>query len=221
MKRWWAGLPRQAFFIVMVLGAAFITLTSLVYFDSDTLAPFVIEKLPVRFESLWLFSLKVHVASAIVSFPLCLVLMTRWIQRRKSWHRWCGRIAGAVVVGALVPTGVVLSLEAKGGAPVTLGFLLSAAIVLWGMICGVHYARQKQLTAHARAMRHVVAQMSVAVTSRAMLIAFDSVGVNPDTAYVVALWIPVLASALVAEWVSGRRLSLSVFYPNSIPRNLS
>lgn len=221
MKRWWSGLPRQAFFIVMVLGAAFITLTSLVYFDPDTLAPFVIEKLPVRFETLWLFSLKVHVASAIVSFPLCLVLMTRWIQRRKAWHRWLGRIAGVVVVGALVPTGIVLSVEAKGGAPVTLGFLLSAAIVLLGMIYGVHYARQKQLAAHARAMRHVVAQMSVAVTSRAMLIAFDYAGVNPDTAYVVALWMPVLASALAAEWVSGRLLPFRIFVPHSSPRSLS
>lgn len=221
MKRWWAGLSRQAFFVVMALGALFITLTSLAYFDADTLAPFVIEKLPVRFETLWLFSLKVHVASAIVSFPLCLVLMTRWIQRRKTWHRWLGRITGALVVGALVPTGVVLSLEAKGGAPVTVGFLLSAAIVLWGMIYGVHYARQKQLAAHARAMRHVVAQMSVAVTSRAMLIGFDFTGLSPDTAYLVALWIPVMASALVAEWVSGRLLPFKTPFFNPSTRSLS
>jgi uncharacterized membrane protein len=221
MTLWWSSLPRQTFFVLMAVGAALITLTSLVYFDPDVLAPFVIEKLPVRFETLWLVSLKAHVASALVSFPLCLLLMTRWIQRRKVWHRWIGRIAGLLVVAVLVPTGAVLSLEAKGGTPVTLGFLLSGAIVLAGMIHGVRFARQKQLVAHARAMRHVVAQMSVAVTSRAMLIAFDFAGTNPDTAYVVALWVPVLVSALAAEWASGRLLPLRMLTSHPQPRSLS
>jgi uncharacterized membrane protein len=204
------------FFVSMMLGSLLITMASLVYFDPDTLAPFVIEKLPVRFELLWLTSLKVHVASAVVSFPLCLVLMTRWLQRRKSWHRWLGQLTGVCVVGALVPSGIVLSFEAKGGAPVALGFLLSAAIVLLGMVHGVLAALRSDLSGHARAMRHVVAQMSVAVTSRALLIALDSAGMNPDTAYVVALWLPVLASAWVAEWISGRLKfsSLSPIHPS-------
>jgi hypothetical protein len=51
-------------------------------------------------------------------------------------------------------------------------------------------------------MRHVIGQMSVAVISRAMLLGFDVVGVDPDVAYVVALWVPVLASAAVVELVS-------------------
>lgn len=221
MTRWLASLPGRAFFTLMMLGSAFITLSSLVYFEPGTLAPFVIEKLPVRFESLWLASLRIHVATALVSFPLCLVLMTRFVQRHKRWHRWIGRVSGVIVVGALVPTGIILAFDAKGGAPVTLGFLLSGLIILWGMISGVQAARRRQFQSHSRAMRHVVAQMSVAVTSRAMLIAFAHVGVHPDTAYLVALWVPVLGSALVAEHLSGR-LSLAhfnVLQPAS--RNLS
>jgi hypothetical protein len=53
-------------------------------------------------------------------------------------------------------------------------------------------------------MRHVVGQMSVAVVSRAMLLGFDSVGVDPDLAYVIALWGPVLANVAVVELVSWR-----------------
>jgi len=53
-------------------------------------------------------------------------------------------------------------------------------------------------------MRHVVAQMSVAVTSRTMILALDARGVDPAVAYVIALWVPVLGSALVAELVSSR-----------------
>lgn len=215
MTRWLPLLVQRAFLLLMLLGSLFITLASLVYFESDTIAPFVIEKLPLRFETLWLASLKIHVASAILAFPLCLALMTRWLRRHVTWHRWLGRITGICVVGALVPSGIILSFQAKGGPVVTAGFLLSAMIVLFAMVYGVVYARRKQVSSHSRAMRHVVAQMSVAVTSRAMLIALDMVGMDPEPAYVLALWVPVVSSAVAAEWVSGQ-LSLSrirVFHP--------
>jgi hypothetical protein len=55
-------------------------------------------------------------------------------------------------------------------------------------------------------MLHVLAQMSVAVTSRAMLVAFDRLGVDAAAGYVVALWLPVVASALVAEVCALRRI---------------
>jgi hypothetical protein len=119
-------------------------------------------------------------------------------------HRWLGRFSGALVLFALVPTGIVLAFDAKGGAGVTAGFLVSAAIIAWFMVCGVLAARRGDVVVHRRAMRHVVAQMSVAVTSRALLLGLDAVGIDPDFAYVVALWGPVLASAAVVELVSPR-----------------
>ena len=54
----------------MAAGAALIATASCAYFNFDNVPPFVIEKLPVRFEALWLASLRVHVAAAIISFPL-------------------------------------------------------------------------------------------------------------------------------------------------------
>ncbi|MFZ5893920.1 MAG: DUF2306 domain-containing protein [Myxococcota bacterium] len=190
----------------MLLGAAFITNASLEYFDFEELPAFVIEKLPVRFEALWLASLRVHVASALLSFPLCLWLMTRWLQRRATWHRWIGRLTGVLVLFALVPSGVVLSFEAKGGAPVTAGFLLSAVIVAGYCVRGIAAARRRELVSHRRAMQHVLGQMSVAVVSRVMIVGFDALGADPDLAYVVALWVPVVASVLIVELASVRKL---------------
>jgi uncharacterized membrane protein len=183
----------------MLAGASLITAASLVYFDFETVPPFVIEKLPVRFETLWLASLRIHVAAALTAFPLCIALMTRTIQRRPRWHRVIGRVAGIIVLFALVPSGVILAFDAKGGAVVTAGFLLSGAIVAWFMVRGVMAARRRDLVAHRRAMQHVFAQMTVAVTSRVLLLALDYAGMSPDTAYVVALWGPVLVSAAVVE----------------------
>jgi uncharacterized membrane protein len=192
------------FLVVMLAGSALITAASLPYFDFETLPPFVVEKLPVRFEALWLASLRIHVASALLAFPLCLVLMTRSLQRRPAWHRWIGRLTGTLILVALVPSGVVLAFDAKGGTPVTLGFLLSAAIVAGCTAHAVLAARRRDFVAHRRAMGHVVGQMSVAVTSRAMMLGLDAAGVDPNLAYIVALWVPVLGSALVAALVSSR-----------------
>lgn len=157
------------------------------------------EKLPLRFEHLWLYSLRVHVAAALLSLPLCIVLMTRRIQRLPALHRILGRIAGMTLLLGLVPTGVVLAFDAKGGKFVTAGFLLSGAIVAFCTVRGVLAARRGDLVTHRRAMQHVFAQMSVAVTSRAMLVGFDFAGVDPDLAYVVALWVPVVGSAMFVE----------------------
>ena len=214
MRRFLAKLPGRLFLFTMLLGSAFITAASLPYFDFERLPPFLLEKLPLRFEALWLASLRIHVASALVSFPLCLLLVTRLLQRRPTWHRWLGRLTGALVLFALVPSGVVLSFDAKGGPVVGAGFLLSAAIVAGCSVQGILAARRRELVSHARAMRHVVAQMSVAVTSRAMLVGLDVAGMDPALAYVLALWIPVLASAAIAELVSPAR---ELRTPNLVP----
>lgn len=223
VRRSFDNWARHAFLLAMWAGAALITAMSLTYFDFDTLPPFVIEKLPVRFEGLWLASLRIHVAAALLSFPLCLSLMTRFLQKRALLHRWLGRITGMLVLLGLVPSGVVLAFDAKGGAVVTAGFLLSAAIVAFAMIVGVRAARRRELIAHARAMRHVVAQMSVAVTSRAMLLGLDALGVDPELAYVVALWAPVLLSVAGAECINSRPFwkLVRVYFVERIRRDFS
>ncbi|HEX6276427.1 MAG TPA: DUF2306 domain-containing protein [Polyangiaceae bacterium] len=202
MRYFLLALPRRFFVLAMLGGSALITAMSLVYFDFGTLPPFAIEKFPLRFESLWLVSLRIHVASALVALPLCLLLTTRTLQRRPAWHRVLGRLAGIITLAGVVPTGLVLAFDAKGGAFVTAGFLVSAAIVAWGVVHGVASARRGELVRHRRAMRHVVAQMSVAVTSRVLIVALDVAGIDPEVSYVLALWGPVLASALAAELAS-------------------
>lgn len=204
MRQFFKHSPRRGFLLLMLAGSAFITLMSLPYFDFETLPPFVIEKLPMRFEALWLASLRIHVAAAALGFPLCLALMTRSLQKRTAWHRWLGRAAGMLVLFVLVPSGTVLSFDAKGGALVTAGFLLSAGIIAWAMVGGVRAARRRDLISHARAMRHVIGQMSVAVVSRALIVGLDAAGVDPNIAYVAALWGPVLAIVAVVEGLSRR-----------------
>ncbi|MBE2251303.1 MAG: DUF2306 domain-containing protein [Myxococcus sp.] len=202
MRRLLPHLPRVCFLLVMLAGSLAITASSLGSLDDENLPAFVIEKLPVRFEALWLGALRVHVLAAMVSLPACLLLMTKGLQRRLLVHRWLGRVTGVVVLSLLVPSGVVLAFEAKGGAPVTAGFLLSGGLIAWFMVRGVVAARRHLVHAHRRATWHVVAQMSVAVTSRAMLLGLEAAAVEPERAYVIALWVPVVLSGLIVEALS-------------------
>jgi hypothetical protein len=181
------------------LGALIIGWASRVYFDAGELAPFVIEKLPLPHEALWLAALKAHVVAACFALPACLLLSAKRMLRFPRTHRWLGRGTGAVVLAVVVPSGLYLSLFAKGGAPVTVGFALSGLIVALAMVQGIRLARAKDYAGHQRCMLHVLAQLSVAVTSRALLYLLDVVGIDPDTAYLFGLWLPVLASAGFVE----------------------
>jgi hypothetical protein len=196
---------RAAITILLLLGSATITLASLVYFGED-LAPFVMDKLPLPLEDVWMLALKTHVVAAMVSLPACLFLFSATVQRRlPRVHRWVGRATGVILLFALVPSGFYLSLFAKGGLPSTIGFMLSGAIVAVGMVQGVRTARARRYVEHRRWVLHVIAQLSVAVTSRAMLFGFDAAGVDEELAYIVALWLPVVGSFIVAELLSARK----------------
>jgi hypothetical protein len=191
-----------AFTVAMLAGVAMIGWASLPYFFGDELHEFIVEKLPLPHQGLWLAALHVHVASALFSLPACLALLSRrLLQRWPRAHRILGRVTGVAVLFALVPSGSWLALYAKGGLGSSLGFLLSGAIVAVAMVRGITQARSRKFAAHRRSVLHVVAQLSVAVTSRAMLVAFDRFGFDPDQAYLLALWLPVLGSALIASLV--------------------
>jgi len=191
---------RAAFFLTMAAGVAMIGWASRPYFFGEDLHEFIVEKLPLPHEGVWLAALHVHVVTALFSLPACLVLLShRLLQRAPRAHRILGRVTGIVVLFGLVPSGSWLALYAKGGWPSSLGFLLSGAIVAGAMIRGIFQARARQFAAHRRSVLHVVAQLSVAVTSRAMLVGLDRFGVDPDRAYLIALWVPVLGSALIAS----------------------
>jgi hypothetical protein len=150
-------------------------------------------------------ALKVHVVAASFALPACLLLSLKRMLRFPRTHRWLGRATGVVILAALVPSGLYLSLFAKGGAPSTIGFALSGLIVAWAMVWGVRRARARDYIGHRRAMLHVLAQLSVAVTSRSLLILLNAAGIDPDPAYLFALWAPVLAGVGFVEVVLVRR----------------
>ena len=217
MARRFERLFGSVWMVGLGLGALTIGWASRVYFfSSDELAPFVIEKLPLPHQDLWLAALKIHVVAASLALPACLLLSLKRMLRFPRTHRWLGRATGAVVLAAVVPSGLYLSLFAKGGAPATVGFALSGLIVALAVVQGIRRARERDHAGHRRCMLHVLAQLSVAVTSRTLLVVRDALGIDPDAAYLFALWAPVLASAGFIElWIVRRQHRRNSHVPNA------
>lgn len=191
--------PRVLVLVALAAGSAAITNASLAYFGED-FAPFVLEKLPLPLEDVWMLALQVHVVAAAMCLPGCLLLsLAVVIRRAPRFHRWLGRVIGTVALLALVPSGLYLSCFAKGGLPSTAGFMLSGIIVAVAMVQGVRAARARRFVEHRSSVLHVLAQLSVAVTSRAMLFAFDAAAVDETLAYLVSLWVPVVGSFGLVE----------------------
>ncbi len=190
-----------AFAVALFFGGAVIAINSSVYFG-DEIAPFIIEKLPLPLENVWLLALQIHVVAAALCLPACVVLQSTGLLRRAPrLHRWLGRTTAAAVLLMLAPSGLYLALFAKGGLLGTLGFVLSGIIVIVAMVQGIRHARAGRFVAHRRSTLHVLAQLSVAVTSRTLLALLDLAGMEVELAYLVALWVPVLASAAFVEWI--------------------
>lgn len=207
--------------LVLGLGSLTITLSSFVYFHPEERAPFIIEKLPLPAEDLYLWVLRIHVTAAALALPGCLILTSKTILKRwQKFHRCCGRLIGMLVLWALAPSGFYLAFFAKGGWGGTLGFLLSGVIVMTAMIYAIRTARAKQYAAHRRFTFHVLGQLSVAVSSRAMLYLLESANLNADFAYLVSLWIPVVGTfGLVEFFVSSNPFPsfLRRIYEQTIP----
>lgn len=205
------ALARLSFYALSCAGMWLMITASQSYLELGEAHPFFLEKLPLARPRLWLGALYVHVPSALIALPACLILLGKRVRTRwPRFHRWLGRVTGALILFAVVPSGMYLACFAQGGLISTLGFWLTGLITFVAMIKSITSARARDMRAHRRFSTHVVAQLSVAVFSRFLLLLAELSEHYESWTYVAALWLPVIACALVAELsVAPRSLSTS------------
>jgi uncharacterized membrane protein len=203
--RWCRTCARWVFLAVMGLGVGLMVAASTSYLELGKEHPFFLEKLPLTQPNWWWLALCAHVPSALFCLPACLLLLMRPLRvRLPRFHRWLGRVTGLLVLGAVVPSGMYLACFATGGLVSTLGFWLTGAIAAVAMVKSATSARRRDYRTHRRFSLHVTGQLSVAVSSRLLLVGAEELGLYADWVYVSALWLPVLGSVLFVECASGR-----------------
>lgn len=200
-------LGRMLFYALLAVGMWLMLTASMSYWELGDAHPFFLEKLPLARPRLWLTALYVHVPSALLALPACLVLLVRRVRNRwPRFHRWLGRSTGGLVLLAVVPSGMYLALFAQGGLVTTLGFWLTGLITFVAMLKSIQSARARDMMAHRRFTSHVVGQLAVAVLSRFLLVGAETMGLYDEWTYVAALYVPVLGCALAAELATGSGL---------------
>lgn len=206
-RRRWVGASACALlWLLLAWGAWLMIDASVSYLELGAEHPFILEKLPLRFEGLFKLTLYTHVASALLALPCCLLLVLKITQKKvPRLHRWLGRTTGGLILLFVVPSGFGLSLAAKGGWISTLGFMLTGAITFYAMTQAIRTARRRQLRDHRRYSLHVLAQLSVAVVSRLLLVVAEGFALDEHLAYLAGLWAPVVLAAIGVEIFTRRR----------------
>lgn len=158
----------------------------------------------------WAFWLHVIGASAALALGVA-QFAARLRARRTDVHRWTGRsYAAAVLIGA--PAGLVLALNANGGAVTHSGFALLALAWAAATYVGVWHARNGRYAIHRQWMIRSYALALAAVSLRLQvpiwvnLLGTDYTGVLPIIAW--ASWVP---NIILAEWIV-RRTQASIIH---------
>ena len=157
---------------------------------------------PPNFESLFLqgremtfvgvykIAFYTHILSAPFALVNGLVLLNESFRRLfPRIHRLFGRIQILVLLGLVLPSGVVMSRHSYGGWSAGLSFLMLSVVTAGCAIIGVVHARNRCYTLHRRWMIRCYALISSAVFLRLISGAALVAGVaSAEEAYIFAAW---------------------------------
>ena len=204
---WFRGMTIAAW-LAYLAGCGLILHSTLIDYLPGGARLFILEKGAIGESALWRGSLYVHLTGGLLCLFSALPQLSRAVVRRwPSVHKFSGRIYGASVLVLVAPTGFHLALFAKGGVLGKLGFLTLAVAAFHTTLQGWRFAlpRHRDLSAHRAWMIRSFAYASSAVTFRIFHIAGYFAGLEPDTNYVLCLWLSLLGNAAVAELILRQR----------------
>ena len=195
--------------VTVTLVITWLTLLNVVaYFGGGPTRLFLIEKGELRFMPLWSTAFYFH----IISSSVCLIagpplMIPGLVHRYRRLHAVLGYAYLNCVLWVSVPTGLVLSLYAKGGIASTLGFALTGVLWWWATWLGYRAIRQRKITAHICWMIRSYALALSAVVFRVVqqLMAFGPC--SDVTNYIASLWISLLVSLWISENCIMRKFS--------------
>ena len=186
--------------IAVTLVISWLTLVNVVsYFRTGPTQVFLIEKGDLRWLPLWSTAFYFHIASSSVCLALGPLLMIPRLVRYRKLHAIMGYAYLNAVLWVSVPSGLVLSVYAKGGLPSTLGFALTGGLWWAATWLGYRAIRQRNMKSHVCWMirSYALALSAVAFRVVQQLVAFTPC---PNmTNYIFSIWLSLLISLWISE----------------------
>ena len=201
----------------MITFAMSIVWNSAEYFISGYTPAFLIEKLPISSNSVWLTAFRFHIVSSCLCLSVGFPLFFPFLLRFRRLHFVLGYIYFNAVFWVAAPTGLFLSLFAKGGAMAAVGFAATGLVWWWTTLCGYTAIRRGEVSEHIRWMARSFSTALSAVFFRVIQIVLGWMAIHPETNYIASVWLSLFASVWLAEncigskWSATRR---SIFSTN-------
>lgn len=174
---------------------------TLPYFNGSLDHPFLQEKNFAVGGSFWLIAFYLHIAASM----LCLLaafsqFSSTVLKRYRPLHVVSGRVYGYAVLLIAGPTGLYLSFFAKGGFLGFLGFFLLGLFWIFSTYKGIDQARKGNILSHKKWMARSYALALTAISFRVIHIIHFYLGFDPETNYVLSLWMSNLLNILIVEF---------------------
>ena len=190
----WYLLAKIGLFVLLNSVNVFIAIVGISYLRPDFSKGYLIGK-SALFESTWFpIGLYIHAFTAPFGLLIVSLLVLFRIERFLTIHRLLGKIALALILFAIVPSGWVLSYFAMGGVLGKLIFFLLSSYTAFAAIQGYTAIRKKHTHIHQNWMRVVLALLASAILLRLLLLVFRfGLDFHGDTAYncaAILSWVP-------------------------------
>ena len=196
--------------IAITLVISWLTLVNVVsYFGTGPTQVFLIEKGELRWMPLWSTAFYFHIVSSSVCLALGPLLMIPKLVRYRRLHAIMGYAYLNSVLWVSVPSGLVLSVYAKGGLPSMLGFALTGGLWWAATWLGYRAIRNRNIRSHVCWMIRSYALALSAVVFRVVqqLVAFTPC---PNTTnYIFSIWLSLFISLWISESCIRRRFPKS------------
>jgi hypothetical protein len=195
--RRWILLPAAAVTVALTL---LIVANTLPYYSFSRDFAFLAEKGPLVEAAWWRACFYTHISGGMVCLLIGPFMLWNGLLRRAlAIHKWLGRGYGLAVLGWAGPSGVILSMVAKGGLPGRACFLLLCVLWIGTTALGIRAVLARRIPEHRRWMVRSYALALSAVFFRISQVALYAFDLDPETNYGVSLWVSLAASIAAGE----------------------
>lgn len=198
MIRWINIVARGLFWTVAIMLTLLLTINALPYFGFDPEHSMLGEKPEGIKSTFYLGAFYLHVAAGLLCLSLAPLLFVQQLLT-KGVHKTLGKVFAYNTLLVLVPTGIYLSLYAKGGLTSTLSFSLLGVLLAYSILKGIGWIRKGNLIKHKEWMIRTYALAASALTFRLFHIALLSLSQDYIEVYLASVNLSLVANLLIAE----------------------
>lgn len=206
-----------AWSLVAISITALILVQATSYFRNVPTPNFLLEKGELRHHPLWRTAFYFHVLAACVCLATGPLLMCTKLIRFRKLHAILGYTYLNAVLWIAAPTGLMISVVAKGGLLSALGFLITGICWWLSTWLGYRAIKQDRLAAHIAWMVRSYSIALSAVWFRVIQHCL-SFALDDNDGYVASIWLSLLVSVWISESCIAHRLPGQKLLPNSWPR---